>query len=114
MIGRSNRHCRGLVPLGLMHVQEMLEQEVELLAETWYARKSDEAAGRRFGSNPGTVRLAGQRVAIQLPRVRGQRGEIPLRSYGALKGPEDSPITLTREYNLCVPNRVHSVYSITC
>jgi putative transposase len=87
---------RGLVPLGLMHVQEMLEQEVESLAETWYARKSDEAAGRRFGSNPGTVRLAGQRVAIQVPRVRGQRGEIPLRSYGALKGRGEVDETLLR------------------
>ena len=77
---------KGLIPLGLMHVQELLEQEVQSLAEGRYARKTDEAAGRRFGSNPGTVRLAGQRVPIQVPRVRSERGEIPLRSYGALKG----------------------------
>ena len=76
---------QGLIHLGLMHVQELMKQEVEALAEGRYARKTDEAAGRRFGSNPGTVRLAGQRVPIQVPRVRGERGEIPLRSYGALK-----------------------------
>jgi hypothetical protein len=76
---------RGLIPLGLMHVQELLAQEVEALAEVRYARKTEEAAGRRFGSNPGTVRLAGQRVPIRVPRVRSERSELPLRAYGALK-----------------------------
>src|SRR5512145_1797130 len=41
----------------------------------------------RYGSNPGTVRVAGQRVAIRVPRVRGKRGELALRSYQALHGP---------------------------
>jgi transposase-like protein len=77
---------KGLIPLGLMHVQELLAQEVESLAEGWYARKTEEASGRRFGSNPGTVRLGGQRVPIRVPRVRSERGELPLRSYDALKG----------------------------
>lgn len=77
---------KGLVPLGLMHVQELLEQEVEELAQVWYARKTEEAVGRRYGSNPGSVRLAGQRIRIQVPRVRGKRGEIPLRSYGSFQG----------------------------
>ena len=40
--------------------------------------------GRRHGSNPGTVRLAGQRVPIRVPRVRSERSEISLRSYGLL------------------------------
>jgi transposase-like protein len=87
---------RGLVPLGLMHVQEMLDQEVTLLAEGRYARKSHEAVGRRFGSNPGTVRLAGQRVPIRVPRVRSERGEIPLRAYDALKGRGEVDETLLR------------------
>jgi len=77
---------RRLVPLGLMHVQEMLDEEVTALAEGRYARKSEEARGRRHGSNPGTVRLAGQRVGIRVPRVRSDRGELPLRAYGALQG----------------------------
>jgi putative transposase len=87
---------RGLVPLGLMHVQELLDQEVASLAEGRYARKSEEAVGRRFGSNPGTVRLAGQRVPIRVPRVRSDRGEIPLRSYGAMKGRGEIDETLLR------------------
>jgi putative transposase len=87
---------KGLVPLGLMHLQGLLEEEVESLAEVWYARKSEGAAGRRFGSNPGSVRLGGQRLPIRVPRVRSERGEIPLRAYGALKGRGDVDETLLR------------------
>jgi putative transposase len=71
---------RSLVPLGLMHVSEMLEDEVAALAGERYARKSG-AEVHRYGTNPGSVRLAGQRVPIAVPRVRGTRGEVPLRSY---------------------------------
>ena len=78
---------RSLVPLGLMHVHELLDQEVALLAGARYARKGESISGRRHGSNPGTVGLAGQRVPIQVPRVRSVAGsEIALRSYDALRG----------------------------
>src|SRR3990172_7653215 len=76
---------RGLIPLGLMHVHELLDDEVLALAGPRHAR-DDGGAGMRHGSNPGTVRLAGQRIAVRVPRVRGQQGEIPLRSYQALHG----------------------------
>ena len=76
---------RSLVPLGLMHVQELLDEEVTALARERYARKDASVAGRRHGSNPGTVGLAGQRVPIRVPRIRRLAGsEIPLRSYEAL------------------------------
>ena len=66
---------RSLVPLGLMHVQELLDEEVTALARERYARKDASVAGRRHGSNPGTVGLAGQRVPIRVPHSspRGQR-----------------------------------------
>jgi transposase-like protein len=76
---------RGLIPLGLMHVQELLDREVLALAGPRRARE-DGAPGMRYGSNPGSVRLAGQRVPIRVPRVRSERSEIPLRSYQALHG----------------------------
>jgi transposase-like protein len=76
---------RSLVPLGLMHVHDLLDQEVTALAGARYAH-GDGGPGVRHGSNPGTVRIAGQRVPIRVPRVRGDRGELPLRSYGALHG----------------------------
>ena len=75
-----------LVPLGLMHIAEVLNEEVESLAGGRYERKGDEARGARYGFNQGSVRIAGQRARIKVPRVRGERGEIPLRSYAALKG----------------------------
>ena len=78
---------RSLVPLGLMHVQELLDEEVTALAGERYARKVGSTEGRRHGRNPGTVGLAGQRVPIAVPRVRRLAGsEIPLRSYEALHG----------------------------
>ena len=65
---------RCLVPLGLMHVHELLDQEVTALAGERYARKEASLRGRRHGSNPGTIGLAGQRVPIRVPRVRSIGG----------------------------------------
>jgi putative transposase len=89
---------RALVPLGLMHVHELLDEEVKTLAGERYARKGEWERGSRHGSNPGTVRLAGQRVPIRVPRVRGtEGGEIPLRSYEALRdGGEPDELLLRR------------------
>ena len=78
---------RSLVPLGLMHVEELLDEELTALAGERYARKAASVGGRRHGSNPGTVGLAGQRVPIRVPRIRHVAGsEIALRSYEALQG----------------------------
>jgi putative transposase len=96
---------RSLVPLGLMHVQEMLDEEVTALAGERYARKEAPTRGRRHGSNPGTIGLAGQRVPIRVPRVRSIEGsEIALRSYDALSG--------DREADDLVLKRV--LYGISC
>ena len=78
---------RSLIPLGLMHIEELLDEEVTALAGERYARKDPSVGGRRHGSNPGTVGLAGQRVPIRVPRIRHvTEREIPLRSYEALHG----------------------------
>ena len=89
---------RALVPLGLMHVHELLDDEVKSLAGERYARKGESERGCRHGTNPGTVGLAGQRVPIRVPRVRGiEGGEIPLRSYEALSdGGEPNDLLLRR------------------
>ncbi len=96
---------RSLVPIGLMHIHELLNQEVTSLAGERYARKESSTQGRRHGSNPGTVGLAGQRVPIQVPRVRSvSGGEIPLSSYEALGN--------DREANDLLLRRV--LYGISC
>ena len=46
---------RSLVPLGLLHIEELLDEEVTALAGERYARKAPSVGGRRPGSNPGTV-----------------------------------------------------------
>ena len=78
---------RFLVPLGLLHIEELLDEEVTALAGERYARKAPSVGGRRHGSHPGTVGLAGQRVPIRVPRIRHvTEREIPRRSYEALHG----------------------------
>ncbi len=53
---------QALIPLGLMRIQELLEDEVRALAGLKYTRKAASGlSGYRHGSNPGSVRLAGQR-----------------------------------------------------
>ncbi len=49
---------RSLIPLGLMHVQEVLDQEVTALAGERYARKDASVGGRRHG-NGGSGGAAG-------------------------------------------------------
>jgi transposase-like protein len=96
---------RALVPLGLMHVAEVLDDEVTGLAGERYSRKPVTTGGRRHGSNPGTVGLAGQRVPIRVPRVRSvSGGEISLRSYEAL--------SRNHEVNDLLLKRV--LYGISC
>jgi transposase-like protein len=86
---------RSLIPLGLMHVQMLLEEEVEALAGPRYAH-ADGTSGTRHGSNPGTVVLDGQKVPIRVPRVRSEQAEVPLRSYQGLHGTGDADEALLR------------------
>jgi putative transposase len=70
---------RELVPLGLMLIQEELDREVVRLAGAVHSRGT---SYNRYGTNPGSVKLMGQRVGIRVPRVRGAQGEVPLAGYG--------------------------------
>jgi putative transposase len=72
---------RSLIPLGLMFVAEELQREVEDLAGRRYARKSEGEGVYRYGSNPGTVKMLGQKLPIRVPRLRDENREIPLESY---------------------------------
>ena len=78
---------QALIPLGLMQVQAVLEEEVCTLAGARYARKTPEFPGRRHGSNPGSIRLAGQQVPFPIPRVREADGEeeIPLATLSLVR-----------------------------
>ena len=58
---------RSLVPLGLMHVHELLDDEVKALAGERYSRKDELERGRRHGVLPPS-----------------SVGKMTLRLYGAL------------------------------
>lgn len=86
-VDRKLECIRALIPLGLMHLHELLEEEVCALAGVRYARKDVSLPGRRHGSNPGSVQLAGQRHPLRLPRVQHhQGGEIPLQALDRYRG----------------------------
>ena len=78
---------RALIPLGLMAVSEMLEGEVTALAGARYRREGGPPGLVRYGSNRTSVRLAGQRVPLRVPRVRNlaEGKEVPLASLQALR-----------------------------
>jgi transposase-like protein len=80
-----------LIPIGLMKVEEELQTEVKRLCGARYERGSNYD---RYGYNPGSVVLGGQRVGIRRPRVRDQqnRKEVELNAYSRLqssKGMDD-------------------------
>jgi transposase-like protein len=75
---------QALIPLGLMLINEELQREVRELAGDRYERKRVEEKVYRHGSNPGSVKLAGQRMPISVPRLRDRRGEVTLESYRQL------------------------------
>lgn len=76
---------RALIPIGLERVSELLDENVKNLAGERYQRQDPSKTASRYGFNHGSVRLAGQRVPIRVPRVRGPEGEIPLETYAALQ-----------------------------
>ena len=80
---------QSLIPLGLRHVQEELEKEVQELAGGWYARKGERFEQVRWGRQPGSVYLRDQKLPVLVPRVRARKGgaEVPLRSYQLLQRP---------------------------
>lgn len=77
-----------LLPLGLAAVGEQLQAEVERLTGARYSR--DAGALRRWGSNAGSVYLGGQKVGVEVPRIRDieQKREVTLESYRALQEPK--------------------------
>jgi putative transposase len=75
-----------LIPLGLEAVREELEAEISrLVGGERHERR--EGSMSRWGSNPGSVYLGGQKVSISVPRVRDASTgkEVPLESYRELK-----------------------------
>ncbi len=61
---------QALIPLGLRAVEEALQAEVTPLAGPLYAREATPSGVVRWGTQPGSVYLADQKLPIAVPRVR--------------------------------------------
>jgi hypothetical protein len=79
---------QALIPIGLWHVKEVLEQEVKQIAGERYKREGLSGYGR-WGRQWGSVYLWDQKVPVPVPRVRDRRKEeeVRLKSYERLQEP---------------------------
>lgn len=89
---------QALIPLGLKAVEDALRQEVTALAGARYAHGDAQPQLARWGSQPGSIYLADQKLPIQVPRVRDQaaRHEVPLTTYHAFQTPRTLDVGLFR------------------
>lgn len=71
--------------LGLMLVHEELEREIENLVGDRYERTA--SPNVRYGSNPGSIYLGGQKLKTRIPRVRNRQNkeEVHLASLEAIR-----------------------------
>jgi transposase-like protein len=85
------------VELGLMVAWAILEDEVTRLCGRRYQRQPDRLH-TRYGHQRGVVMLAGQKLPIERPRVRGAAGggEVPLETYARLQSPDAMPQAVLR------------------
>lgn len=80
------------VTLGLELAALMMKDEVERLCGSRYEHQTDREA-TRHGQQRGVITIAGQKMAIERPRVRsGRKGhELPLEVYGLARREEAMP-----------------------
>jgi transposase-like protein len=78
--------------LARLLASEILDEEVVGLCGERYSRdKPLDGCYRRWGSNPGSIRIGDERVPLDVPRVRDVEAERerPLQSYQQMKQPVD-------------------------
>lgn len=85
------------VKLGLELTAALMAEEVDRLCGARYSHQADRKA-TRYGSQPGMVTIAGQKMRIPRPRVRSGRDgkEIPLELYGMAQREEAMPEAVLR------------------
>ncbi|MFN3396039.1 MAG: hypothetical protein ACK4Z9_04510, partial [Thermodesulfovibrionales bacterium] len=76
----------------------MMKELGRIMAEAIMYMDREEIAGpdykplspdiQKWASQPGSVYIGDQKVRVERPRLRGRGGEIQLKSYERLKGPE--------------------------
>lgn len=82
--------------LGLMAAQELIQAEVTQICGETHQRLPERVA-QRWGSQAGTVVMAGRKVPIQKPRARMVGGgEAMLETYQRLQSPDAMPQSVMR------------------
>ena len=74
----------GMREAALKLIYGLFTQELQELCGAKHSRKGEELA-TRAGSDPGSVFLSGQRIAVKKPRAKLGGKEVELESYGALQ-----------------------------
>lgn len=77
-----------LIPIGLMHVKAVLQDEVTALAGEKYKRNGLHGHDR-WGKQQGSIYIQEQRIPIMVPRVRNsiRDREVKLRAYEQMQEP---------------------------
>lgn len=80
-----------LIPIGLMAVNDILQQEVTRLAGAHYNRMKEKRDIVRWGRQQGSVYLQDTKVKVRVPRVRNRKTdkEVVLSNYRKLREPLD-------------------------
>lgn len=76
--------------MGLRIAARLLEDEVERRCGPRYQHRADRELSRH-GHQGGYVTLAGQKLSLEKPRVRGGQGEVELETYQLLQRDEALP-----------------------
>lgn len=86
-----------LIPLGLTHIQELLQDEVSRLAGGKYKRNG-QPGYKRWGSQKGSVYIQDQKIPIMVQRVRdvGNNKEMSLDTYERFQRPREVDDVLLR------------------
>lgn len=76
-----------MIPVVMMYVKELLQEDVERLAGKRYSREGGQEWVSRWGSQPGSIYLQDKKVPIMVPRVRDTKKaeEIQLNTYKQLQ-----------------------------
>lgn len=90
---------QALIPLGLLAVEEALQQEVVALAGPRYAHADGRPGVARWGRQARSSFLADPKVPLQVPRVRDRQAdtEVPLTTYAQLQMPRTHDLGLFRK-----------------
>lgn len=112
LLGNADPDTLGLVlnhlELSRQAIEWLMQREVEDKAGAYYSHdKPHESQYSRWGSNPGSIRIGGQRVPLKVPRIRDNQTETTQKPevYEQLKSMQRPPAHVMRALLLGLSTR---------